>query len=259
VLKEYANLTPLQTRIAAHEQYSERRTDPIREVVKALDLPSTKSLLDVGCGTGAFLRTLSSAGHQGALIGLDTSPAATLQASSIPGVTAVRGTATALPLASNAIDLCTARHMLYHVPDPPAALREFGRVTVPGGLVAVVVNHQRTCTRTMDWVRSVASRFGADVSDNDLNDVHSENLPRLMEDAYGWVSVQRIDNALVFTEAAPLIAFAISNLSFCGVDVDFPRREEVVSTLAAEARAWFEPSGRVWRDPKGYVVCASRM
>ena len=258
MLKEYANLTPLQTRITTHQKYSERNTDPIREVIDALGLPNAKSLLDVGCGTGAFLRTLSSAGHRGALIGLDTSPAATLEASTIPGVTAVRATATALPFAANTIDLCTARHMLYHVPDPPGALREFGRVTIPGGHVTVVVNHQRSCARTIDWVRSVAARFGAEVAENDLDSLQSNDLPPLMEDAFGSVSTLRFDNALVFQEPAPLVAFAVSNLSFCGVDVDFPRRQEVITTLAAEAQAWFEPAGRVWRDPKGYVVCTSR-
>jgi SAM-dependent methyltransferase len=259
VLSEYADLTPLQVRISTHEKYSERHTDPVQEVIDLLQLPNAKAVLDVGCGTGLFLRTLASAGHRGALLGLDTSPAATLEASTISGVRAIRGSATALPFATNSVDFCTARHMLYHVDDPAAALREFGRVTAPGGQVAVVVNIRQRSARMMDWVRAIADRFGADVTDNGLNGVNADSLPGLMEDAYGSVSTVRVDNALVFTDPVPLIAFATSNLSFCGVGTNFPRRNEIVATIAQEVTAWFEPGGRIWRDPKGYAICASRI
>ena len=48
--------------------------------------------------------------------------------------------ATALPLPDGAAVLALSAHMLYHVPDPAAALRELRRITRPGGRVLIVLN-----------------------------------------------------------------------------------------------------------------------
>jgi ubiquinone/menaquinone biosynthesis C-methylase UbiE len=52
----------------------------------------------------------------------------------------VTADASALPLRDNACDLALAMHMLYHVPDAQAAVRELRRVTRPGGQVLVGLN-----------------------------------------------------------------------------------------------------------------------
>ena len=46
----------------------------------------------------------------------------------------------ALPLPDDTCDVALAPHMLYHVPDPQAAVRELRRITRPGGQVLVVLN-----------------------------------------------------------------------------------------------------------------------
>src|SRR6202167_61896 len=56
------------------------------------------------------------------------------------GAALVNADATALPLAPGSVDLLLAMHMLYHVPDPLDAVREFRRVTRPGGTVVVGLN-----------------------------------------------------------------------------------------------------------------------
>jgi ubiquinone/menaquinone biosynthesis C-methylase UbiE len=50
------------------------------------------------------------------------------------------GDAAALPLRDHAVSLTLAAHMLYHVPDRHAAVRELRRITRPGGQVLVVLN-----------------------------------------------------------------------------------------------------------------------
>jgi len=45
-----------------------------------------------------------------------------------------------LARADDAADLTLAMHMLYHVPEPSAAVRELRRITHPGGQVLVVLN-----------------------------------------------------------------------------------------------------------------------
>lgn len=49
---------------------------------------------------------------------------------------------TALPFADDAFDLVVCSHVLEHVPDDRAAMRELARVTAPGGLVLVFVPHR---------------------------------------------------------------------------------------------------------------------
>jgi SAM-dependent methyltransferase len=259
VLAEYASLAPLEVRIATHQRYSEAPNDPDGAVMRLSGLPSAASLIDIGSGTGAFLRRINTAGHTGRLVGVDTSPAAVEAAAAIPGVTGILTSAESLPVNSLSFDLVTARHMLYHVPDPVSALREFGRVVVPGGRVVVVVNHSETLPKTLQLVREIVREHGLNADETGINDVHSDSLPGMMKGVFGNVEVTRFDNALVFRESDPLIAFAIAVLSFCGVSAESQERGAIASSIAQRVRAWFAGEGRVWRDPKGYTICASRI
>jgi SAM-dependent methyltransferase len=47
--------------------------------------------------------------------------------------------ASRLPLADDSVDMLISLEMLEHVPDPPAVVREFGRVLKPGGTVLLSV------------------------------------------------------------------------------------------------------------------------
>lgn len=108
------------------------------------------ALLDVGCGTGNWLRALSS--HLGRLVGLDLEPAmleraaAKLESELESGRLELRhGSALDLPFAASAFDAVLANQMLHHLPgeaeDPFAgwrrALAEAARVLRPGGVLVV--------------------------------------------------------------------------------------------------------------------------
>jgi SAM-dependent methyltransferase len=70
------------------------------------------------------------------------------------------GDAAALPLADAVSDVTLAPHMLYHVPDRPAAIRELRRITRPGGLVLVVLNAADHLAELTDIVVAAAVDFG---------------------------------------------------------------------------------------------------
>ncbi|WP_067650164.1 class I SAM-dependent methyltransferase [Nocardia harenae] len=256
---EYADPTPLQVRIAAHRDYSERADDPAAAVLAAVRLTGAEDLADIGCGDARFLARLSAGGHAGRLVGVDTAPAMIAAANAVPGVDGVPGDIRALPFGDDEFDVCTARHMLYHVPDPPAALRELRRVTRPGGTVVLTVNHARTCARTRELVCLHARSHGLRPPDGMLNDaVHSATLPPMMREVFGDVTVENYDNALIFDRPRPLIAFAEALFSFCGVAAGEPRRAQVLGDVSDEVERWFaERPGAVWRDPKGYIVVAA--
>jgi SAM-dependent methyltransferase len=256
MLIQYRSLDPLQTRIDTHRRYSEHPDDVEAAVDRAVALSADAALLDVGCGTGSYLRRLAAAGHAGELVGVDTSEAAIGALRGVSGVTAHLAGAEALPLPDAHFDVVTARHMLYHVSDPVAAIGEARRVLRPGGVFAAVVNIAGATPMLLDLPAEAVAAHGLDPTVFQLP-VHSKNLPALVEEVFGHARVERYDNALVFGSPEPVIAYAVSCLTSFGVPADHPLRPAVVDTLVANARALFADGG-TRRDPKGYLVATAR-
>jgi len=106
--------------------------------------PSAATVADVGCGNGMYLAELATRGFPGRVVGADLSIgmlAAARQRLDRPLSLALAcADATALPFPDGAADLTLAMHMLYHVPDPSAAVSELHRVTKPGGRVVIGLN-----------------------------------------------------------------------------------------------------------------------
>jgi len=257
VVDEYLRLDPLRTRISLHQRYSEPALDIEADVAATVGIAPGDDLLDVGSGTGAFLQRLSESGHTGRLCAADTSRAAIEAASAIPGVEAVVADAAALPYPDAQFDVVTARHMLYHLDSPAAAVHGARRVLRPGGRFAATVNHRDATPRMFAVVRQVLADHGLPepIVPNDL--VNSDNLPDLVADVFGRVEVVRRDSALIVPEPEPVIAYCASTLTLSGLAADSPERRAIVASLDAEVRRRFEAEGAPWRDPKGYVICVA--
>jgi SAM-dependent methyltransferase len=138
-----ANLATRQSIYA----YQHPRLDLPALVVGLAGLRGGETVADVGCGNGAYLAELARRGHTGPALGVDLS-AGMLRAARrrAPGARLAVADAAALPLCDDAADLTLVMHMLYHVPEPSAAVRELRRITRPGGQVLVLLNgedHQR--------------------------------------------------------------------------------------------------------------------
>lgn len=90
----------------------------------------TASLLDVGCGTGHFLKLAERAGWE--VTGIEPDETACAVAGRLRAKIICGGLPnTGLP--SESFDRITASHVLEHVNDPGAALREIRRLLRPGG------------------------------------------------------------------------------------------------------------------------------
>lgn len=138
-------------------EYQHPRLD-LPALILDLAAPSPgEAIADVGCGNGAYLARLARRGFAGRVIGADLSfgmleaarrgmrtvhaaRAADGASAAAGGAALVAADAAALPLRDGCADLTFANHMLYHVPDPAAAVRELRRVTRPGGRVVVTLN-----------------------------------------------------------------------------------------------------------------------
>jgi SAM-dependent methyltransferase len=85
-------------------------------------------LVEIGCGDGALLAELGRRGAAGALAGFDVSDEA-VRAARARGLAQVEPfDGHRLPVGDGAFDVALVSHVLEHVDDPPALLREAARV-----------------------------------------------------------------------------------------------------------------------------------
>jgi SAM-dependent methyltransferase len=99
--------------------------------------PGTR-VLDVGCGSGAFLRAAADSGAR--VHGLDASaPLIELARSRVPEADLRLGDLQFLPYQADAFDVVTSFNSFWFAADPIEALREAGRVAKPGAAVFLLV------------------------------------------------------------------------------------------------------------------------
>jgi SAM-dependent methyltransferase len=105
-------------------------------VIRALGMPRDALLLDLGCGTGANLKFLSSYGRA---IGVDRGAAAARYARTRTALPVLMADVTALPFASGSLALVTAFDLIEHIDNEVACARELARVCRPGGFIIATV------------------------------------------------------------------------------------------------------------------------
>jgi SAM-dependent methyltransferase len=119
-----------------------------------------RTLVEIGCGDGALLVALGQRGVAPKLDGFELSERATAIAAArqIAGVRRIEAYDGArVPAADGAYDLAVLSHVLEHVPDPPALLREAARVAA-NVLVEVPLEANRSAARPAK--RAEAARIG---------------------------------------------------------------------------------------------------
>ena len=186
-------------------------------------LPRDGRVVEVGAGTGALWnRVQAPAG----LTLVDFSPAMCDGLRAVAGARVVRGSAMELPFTGGSFDGLIANHMLYHLDDPEAGLREFARVLRGGGRLAVSVNgrdHLAEIDALLPKKRSV------------LNDVSAENIASYVGRFFGDVVVERYPCELAIPNAEPVLRYLASrNPAALTAQVTASIREVVAAKVAAE-------------------------
>ncbi|MFI0206638.1 MULTISPECIES: methyltransferase domain-containing protein [Streptomyces] len=148
LLGRFATLVAARAEHTATRAFFTRRADAWEErfahqapaydaAVARLRLAPGGRAVDLGCGTGRAMPALrAQVGPDGHVLGVDLTPAM-LTAAARHGRTRhgylVAADCTRLPLPRASVDGIFSAGLLDHLPDPSAALREWARVTAPGG------------------------------------------------------------------------------------------------------------------------------
>ncbi|GIG64779.1 class I SAM-dependent methyltransferase [Phytomonospora endophytica] len=201
----YADERPLETRRAIYE-YRRPRLDLVGEVVHRLrDIPAGV-VADVGCGSGAYTKALRERRSDLTVLAVDFSPGMVGHAGG-PGFVA---DAMALPLAEDSCSAVLALHMLYHVPDPAAAVAEFGRVLRPDGSCLIIGNGADDKIEFIRlWRQALRDVLGGDPE----GDIFGSSILRFGDmDALArevFPSVERVEyfGGTIVPDPAPVIAF----------------------------------------------------
>jgi ubiquinone/menaquinone biosynthesis C-methylase UbiE len=253
VRQQYQTTDPLRTRIETHERYSERQIDLNAACRAALGLAGGEALLDVGCGPGDWPRYLRQHGHTGRLAGLDQSPAmiaAATAASAGLGIEWCTGLADALPFPDASFAVVSARHMLYHVPDIPAALSECARVVRPGGTVFATTNSLRDMPQIMALRDDMLAHFGLPAMPSMSLAFGIENAPGILGAVFPQVDETIMSNAFIFTTPEPVVAYIMTMMTVQQTADDRARYDAIHDWLQHEATRRLAAMGGLWRDPK---------
>jgi SAM-dependent methyltransferase len=223
----YADDRHLRSRTAIYA-YAESRADP-RWRTSLFPWDGTQIVADVGCGNGFDLRHIVPQGRCRHAIGIDLSAGMLRSLEDLRQsgrLSLVEADAQRLPLADESVDVAMAMHMLYHVPDVPAAIRELRRITKREGVVLASTNSSSNLAEIDDLLKAAISRqIGRPAQAMPALSFTTQTGTAMLRRDFSSVALHTLDVPLSMPVAEPVIAYVASirepSLAWIGEPIDF--------------------------------------
>jgi SAM-dependent methyltransferase len=163
----------------------------------------TGDVLEVGAGTGKLWQHIDHS--QAKLTLVDFSPAMceSLRGLQLQDATIVRSDAAKLPFADSSFDFLVANHMLYHVDDPDAVLKEFARVLRRGGKLFVTLNGRQH----MAEVAAVSTAVGGRRMLLETAPMVADNAAEYLSKEFAYVEPEAFPGDLEVPTSEPVLAY----------------------------------------------------
>ena len=219
VSRQYKTPEFLRARMRIHERYS-TNTEPFQPwVFTHIHAPANARVLELGSGPGALWQENKTRVPVSWRVTVSDASAGMLAEArrNLAGIAAVSAfeqvDAQVIPFQDASFDVVIANHMLYHVPDLRAALREINRVLMPGGHVYAVTNGERHMQELMLVIEDVLTGLVPDGVFKPLAPLafRLENGEALLREVFPSVTLKRVpNNFLRVPDAQVLVAYALS-------------------------------------------------
>lgn len=214
---QYKDSSNLDARIQLHQRFSTNKYGWARWVFDRLDLPAECAVLDVGCGPGyLWYRNVDRIPGGWGITLSDFSPGMVHEAQQRLSASERSFRfgvidAQAIPFPAESLDAVIANHVLFHVPDRAKAFSEVYRVLRPGGRFyasTVGRTHMQELHDLVHRVDPTINPWGGPPPTSFL----LENGLDQISQWFSGVTLHRYEDALIVTEAEPLIAYVLSGM-----------------------------------------------
>ena len=162
--KAYATEDHLAVRIRTHERYTQPQQDFTAWILDLIPWRGDETVLDAGCGAGLYVPALTERLTSGGRIisaDLSLGMLRDVAAKSFAGDTnLLNANLLSIPLPNESCDVLLANHMLYHVPDIPAAIAEIKRVLKPGGYLIAATNARDSMMQLVEEIKAAYQALG---------------------------------------------------------------------------------------------------
>ncbi len=221
----YRQPDKLEARKSLHERFKQNPAEWFPWIFGLLQLKEGARVLDVGCGPADLWSqnidnlppgvsvTLADLSH-----GMAARAAATISAMPASArFSYLCADVQRLPFPDGRFDLVVANHMLYHVPDLPAGLREIRRVLAPGGRLCASTNG---CGNMIEIGRLAGQREGETVIERMISRFGLETAPEALSPYFTHPEIIPYPDSLWVTEVEPLAAYVESMFTTGEADPD---------------------------------------
>ena len=199
-------------------EYDQFRPSYPREAMQWALGSAPLRVVDLGAGTGLMSGVLLECGHTVLAVEPDDGMRDQLTSRHLDRVTAVTGSAEAIPVADGSVDAIVAATS-FHWFDLPAALPEMTRVLRPGGTLVIVWNVRND---DVDWVDSMSRIVGRE-------DARSGNRDTGVPEIVPWFrDVERSDFNYEEPHDADSLVRLVDTYSYVALS---PRRDAVLSEI----------------------------